>query len=108
MPVVVIGPPVMGAEVEIFVTVPPASGELIVMVSVKASVVMVMFAPATRVSVSVALSATTSLCPLTAMVLNASDALLLKAFQSVEDRYPSVEAPDWVMLMVPEVVIVPP
>jgi hypothetical protein len=34
--------------------------------------------------------------------------LLLKVPQSVEERYPSVETPDWVMPMVPVVVNVPP
>jgi hypothetical protein len=52
---------------------PPAAA--IVMVSVPAFVVMVMFDPATKVNVSVAESATTELCPATAMVLKLSEAL---------------------------------
>lgn len=82
--------------------------EVMVIESVVSSVVMVILLPATNVSVSVALSATTSFCPLTAIVLKASEALLLNVFQSVEDRYPSDEAPDCVMLIVPVVVMVPP
>jgi hypothetical protein len=54
--------------------VPPLAVELMVILSVAASVVMVMFVPATRVSVSVAESAATLLCPATAMVLKLSDA----------------------------------
>lgn len=49
---------------------PPPHVELIVIESVAASVVMVIFVPATSVSVSVVESATTSDCPDTAMVLN--------------------------------------
>jgi hypothetical protein len=50
---------------------PPVAA--MVTVSVLASVVMVMFVPATRVSVSVAESATTELCPATAIVAKLSD-----------------------------------
>ena len=37
-----------------------------------------------------------------------ADSLLLKVFQSAEERYPSDEAPDCVILIVPVVVMVPP
>ena len=50
---------------------PPAAA--IVIVSVAASVVIVMFEPAAKVSVSVAESATTLLCPATAIVAKLSD-----------------------------------
>jgi hypothetical protein len=39
---------------------------------------------------------------------NKVDCLLLNVFQSVELKYPSVETPDWVIPIVPVVVIVPP
>jgi hypothetical protein len=52
---------------------PPAAS--IVIVSVPAFVVMVMFEPATNVNVSVAESATTELCPATAIVAKLSDAV---------------------------------
>ena len=51
---------------------PPAL--LMVIVSVAASVVMVMFEPATKVKVSELESATTLLCPATAIVAKLSDA----------------------------------
>ncbi len=49
-----------------------ASVAFIVIESVVASVVIVTHVPATSVRVSVVVSATTSLCPLTAIVLNVS------------------------------------
>ena len=51
---------------------PPPPEDAKVIVSVFASVVIVILLPATRVKVSVALSATTSLCPETAIVRNTS------------------------------------
>ena len=49
---------------------PPPPDELIVIVSVDVSVVIVMFVPAASVNVSVVESATTFVCPATAIVLN--------------------------------------
>ena len=51
---------------------PPPPDDANVIVSDPALVVIVMLLPATSVKVSVALSATTSLCPATAIVLNVS------------------------------------
>jgi hypothetical protein len=53
--------------------VPPPVAAMVI-VSVPAFVVIVMFEPATNVNVSVAESATTELCPATAMVAKLSDA----------------------------------
>lgn len=54
---------------------PPLAVELMVIASVAASVVIVMFVPATKVRVSVLESATTLLCPATAIVVKLSEAV---------------------------------
>jgi hypothetical protein len=86
VPLVVMGLPVMlrppPFAMATLVTVPDV--EDIVIVSVDASVVIVTPPPPARVSVSEFESATTLLCPVTAIVLNESDALLLNVVQSVE------------------------
>ena len=70
VPVLVIVPPERGALVAIEVTVPPLPVAAIVTESPVASVVIVTPVPATRVKVSEAESATTSVWPLTAIVTN--------------------------------------
>jgi hypothetical protein len=79
LPVILRPPP---SAMATLVTVPDV--EDIVIVSVDASVVIVTPPAPARVSVSEFESATTLLCPVTAIVLNESDALLLNVVQSVE------------------------
>jgi hypothetical protein len=94
VPVPVIGPPVIGAVVEIEVTVPPLPVADIVKVSVESLVVIVTPVPATIVSVSVAVSATMLVWVATAIVVNELLAFPLNVFQSVELKNPLVETPD--------------
>jgi metal-sulfur cluster biosynthetic enzyme len=64
--------PATAMVLKLFAAAPPVAA--IVTVSVAASVVMVIFDPATKVRVSVAESATTELCPATAIVAKLSEA----------------------------------
>ena len=87
--------------------IPPL--EEIVTLSVAASVVMVMLLPATKVSVSLVVSATTLLCPDTAMVLNKFWSPLLVPARSnvvfiVAESTPRVSVPDDVIGLPPTVI----
>jgi hypothetical protein len=77
---------VIGAVVEMDVTVPPLPVADIVKVSVRASVVIETPVPAAIVSVSVAESATMLVCVATAIVVNELLALPLNVVQSVDER----------------------